>query len=60
MNACETRYLVQVGRYRGAYRTRYATTNEAQAYLLYRGLNVGYGYKARLRADGRTLARKAS
>ena len=53
-------YLVQVGRYRGAYRTRYATANEAQAYLLYRGLNIGYGYKARLLANGRTLARKAS
>ena len=45
----ETEFLVQVGKNRGAYRTRYSFTgNIHQAVAYYRGLNVGRGYKKRL------------
>jgi hypothetical protein len=47
----ETKFLVEVGRYSGAYRTRYVITgNLAQAVLYFNGINIGRGYKKRLRA----------
>lgn len=45
----QTEFLVQIGRYRGAYKTRYRFTgNLHQALAYYNGLNVGNGYKKRL------------
>ena len=45
----ETLFLVQVGKNRGAYRTRYSFTgNIHQAVTYYRSINVGRGYKKRL------------
>jgi len=42
-------FLVQVGRGRGAYRTKYAITGSlGQACFYYRCVNVGNGYKKRL------------
>lgn len=45
----ETLFLVQLGKNRGAYRTKYTFKgNIHQAVTYYRGLNVAYGYKKRL------------
>lgn len=45
----ETLFLVQVGKNRSAYRTKWSFTgNIHQAVAYYRGLNVAYGYKKRL------------
>ena len=45
----ETEFLVQVGRGRSSYRTRYTVRgNLAQAVLLFNGINIGNGYKKRL------------
>lgn len=45
----QTEFLVQVGRYRGTYKTRYRFVgNLAQACMYYRGINIGNGYKKRL------------
>jgi hypothetical protein len=45
----ETEFLVQVGKGRGSYSTRYRFTGDlAQAVFYYRGVNVGNGYKKRL------------
>lgn len=45
----ETIFLVQVGRGKGSYKTRYSFTgNIAQACFYYGCINVGYGYKKRL------------
>ena len=47
--ADDTVFMVQVGKGRGAYKTRYQFTgNLAQACAWYRGLNIGNGYKKRL------------
>lgn len=53
-------YFIQIGRYKSAYKTRYATEKESQAYLLYKGLNIGYGYKKRLVLNGKTILRYIS
>jgi hypothetical protein len=46
-----TVFLVEVGRYRSAYRTRYSFTgNLAQAVHYFNAINIGRGYKKRLRA----------
>ena len=46
-----TEFLVQVGRHRGSYQTRYSFTGDLhQAVRWYRGLNIGNGYKKRLLA----------
>ena len=60
-----TVFLVEVGRGpKGAYTTRYSFTgNLAQAVTYYNGINIGNGYKKRLRAPGfnkPVLARAAS
>lgn len=45
----DTEFLVQVGKNRGAYRTRYRFTgNIHQAVAYYKAINVGLGYKKRL------------
>lgn len=41
-------YLVQVGRFKSAYKTRWAFESANQAILWYRGINTGNGYKKRL------------
>lgn len=44
-----TEFLVQVGRYKGAYKTKYKIIgNLFDAVLYYRGINIGNGYKKRL------------
>lgn len=46
-----TVFEVQVGRHRGSYRTRYSFKGDlAQAVFYYRCINIGNGYKKRLRA----------
>lgn len=45
----ETLFKIQVGRGRSAYKTKYAIMgNIHQAVGLYRGINIGKGYKKRL------------
>ena len=45
----ETEFLVQVGRNKSAYKTRYKFKgNLGQAVLYYSGINIRYGYKKRL------------
>jgi hypothetical protein len=47
----QTEFLVQVGKNRSAYRTRYSFKgNIHQAVAYYRSINVGRGYKKRLYA----------
>lgn len=41
-------YLVQLGKNKSAYKTRYKLSSWTTAVLYYRSLNVGYGYKKRL------------
>lgn len=49
----ETEFLVQVGKGKSGYATRYAVVgNLAQAVLLYNAINIGNGYKKRLVAPG--------
>ena len=45
----ETLFLVQLGKNRGAYRTKWTFKGDPfEAAKYYRGLNVGLGYKKRL------------
>jgi hypothetical protein len=45
----DTRFEVQIGRGKSAYKTRYTLTgNLHQAVLYYQGINIGRGYKKRL------------
>ena len=47
----ETIFLVQIGKNRGSYKTRYSIKgNLGQAVMYYNGLNIGNGYKKRLLA----------
>lgn len=47
----QTEFLVEIGRYSGSYKTRYRFTGDLhRAVLYFNGLNIGYGYKKRLRA----------
>lgn len=59
-----TEFLVEIGRYKSAYKVRWRFVgNIHQAVRYYRGLNVGNGYKKRLRAPSfnkPVLARYAS
>lgn len=44
-----TEFLVQVGRGKGKYQTKYSFKGElARAVMYYRGINIGNGYKKRL------------
>jgi len=45
----ETEFLVQVGKGKGAYKTRYRIVgNLSQAVMYFNGINIGRGYKKRL------------
>lgn len=45
----KTEFLVQIGKNRGAYRTRYRFTGDIHAAAqYYKALNVAHGYKKRL------------
>jgi hypothetical protein len=45
----QTEFLVQVGKDKGSYKTRYSFIgNLGQAVLYFNGINVGNGYKKRL------------
>lgn len=45
----ETEFLVQIGKHKGSYKTKYRIIgNISQAVLYYNGINIGYGYKKRL------------
>lgn len=47
----ETVFLVQVGKNKSSYKTRYSFTGDlGQAVAYYNAINVGYGYKKRLYA----------
>jgi hypothetical protein len=47
----QTEFLVEVGRNQSAYKVRWRFTGDIhQAVRYYRGLNIGNGYKKRLRA----------
>lgn len=47
----QTEFLVEVGRYSGSYKTRYSFTGDlAAAVMHFRCINIGNGYKKRLRA----------
>lgn len=57
----ETEFLVQVGRGRGAYATRYSFKgNLGQAVFHYRCINIGNGYKKRLLMNDKVLAQVSS
>lgn len=57
----ETKFYVQLGRYKSAYRTRYTIKGTlGLAVFYYRALNIGNGYKKRLLMGDETLARAAS
>ena len=60
----DTEFLVQVGRGKGAYQTRYRIVGDLrQAVFWYYGINVGNGYKKRLYAPSfnrKTLAKQLS
>ena len=48
----ETVFCIQVSKGKGAYHDRYRVVgNLAQAVVLYNGINLGPGYKARLMSD---------
>ena len=45
----ETEFLIQVGKDKGSYKTKYKFVGKLiQAVIYYRGVNVGNGYKKRL------------
>jgi hypothetical protein len=57
----ETEFLVQVGRGKGAYSTRFRFRgNLGQAVFHFRCINIGNGYKKRLLMNDQTLARQFS
>lgn len=57
----ETEFLVQVGRGKGAYATRYSFKgNLGQAVFYYVGINIWNGYKKRLLMNDKVLARAFS
>lgn len=53
-------YEVQIGRYKGSYKTKYKVENGIQAVRLYEGINIGRGFKKRLLADGKVVVRSSS
>jgi hypothetical protein len=57
----ETMFYIEVGRGKGSYKVRNAIKgNLAQACLIYRGINIGNGYKKRLSMDDKVLGRHTS
>ena len=55
---------VQVGKDNGSYKSKYSFVspgpNNSRAWLYYSSINIGNGYKKRLRRDGVVLARQFS
>lgn len=57
----ETEFLVQVGRGKGAYATRYSFKGDiGKAVFHYRCINIGNGYKKRLLMNDKVLAQVSS
>jgi len=57
----DTKFEVQIGRGSGSYRTKYSFAGKpGSAVMYYRGVNVGRGYKKRLVAGGKVIARMFS
>jgi hypothetical protein len=58
----ETLFTVEVGRYsKGSYKVRQSFKGSlTQAVLYYNAINIGLGYKKRLRMNDKTLARATS
>ena len=58
MNTSTDKYLVQIGKDKGAYKTKWAFDNKTQAIRYYSGLNTHSGYKKRLISpEGKVLSR---
>ena len=57
-----TVFEIQVGKGpKGSYKPRYTITgNWSQAWMYYRGINIGHGYKKRLQMDKKLLAKQIS
>jgi len=53
-------YLVQVGRYKSAYKTKWKFDNDTQAYTWYDALNIFNRYKKRILKDGKVIERYIS
>lgn len=53
-------YLVQIGRNKGVYKTRWSFNNETQAMMYYISVNVFNGYKKRLVKNGTVVLRTLS
>ena len=60
MRPKDSKFHIQVGRYRGEYLTRFALDNENQAVVLYGAINIGRGYKKRLIHNGKVINRNVS
>lgn len=48
-------YKVETRKDGSKYVTRLTTENQGQAYLVYRGYNIGKGFTKRLTANGETI-----
>lgn len=56
-----TNFYIEIGKGKGSYKVKYHIVgNLAQAVMLYNGINIGNGYKARLSMNDQILARKFS
>jgi len=54
-------YLIQTRRdFRRHWETRFSVDNEAQAHLLYEGMNIGLGWQKRLTRNGEEMQRSES
>jgi len=51
------KFQIQVGLCKGAFKTRYSFDNPAQASFYYQSLNMGRGYKKRIKVDGKVVAK---
>ena len=57
----QTEFLVQVGKGKSAYKTKYRFAGKlSMAVLHYNGINIGNGYKKRLLMNDKTLAKSKS
>lgn len=58
----ETRFLVEIGRGKGSYNLRFSTFSPMMAVKYYDAINIGNGYKKRLRRDdtSKTILRQLS
>lgn len=53
-------FIVEIGYKKSRYTIKYQVEKEAQARLLYAGLNIGNGFKKRLREGHTVLERQMS